>query len=211
MSGAVQIFGAAYSVYVRAVRLALEEKDVAYELVPIDIFAEGGPPPDYAERHPFLKIPAFQHGDFQLYETDAILRYIDAAFPGPALQPALLRSHARANQMLSILNAYAYRCWVWDIYVERVAKPAEGGTGDEERIASALPRAASCLDALSALMEGDPYFLGAEPYLPDLLAAPMIGYLRLAGEGALLLKERPRWLGWWEAVSARESWAAVSA
>lgn len=210
MGAAVQLYGAAYSVYVRAVRLALEEKGVAYELLPVDIFAEEGPPQDYARRQPFLKIPAFQHGDFQLYETDAILRYIAAAFPGPALQPALLRSNARANQMLSILNAYAYRCWVWDIYVERVAKPAEGGAGDEARIAAALPLAATCLDALSDLMEGEPYLLGGDPFLPDLLAAPMIGYLRLAEEGALLLKERPRWLGWWEALSARESWAAVS-
>jgi glutathione S-transferase len=109
MGAAVQLYGAAYSVYVRAVRLALEEKGVAYELLPVDIFAEEGPPQDYARRQPFLKIPAFQHGDFQLYETDAILRYIAAAFPGPALQPALLRSNARAIQMLSILNAYAYR------------------------------------------------------------------------------------------------------
>ncbi|WP_455372659.1 glutathione S-transferase family protein [Limibacillus halophilus] len=211
MSTAVQVFGAAYSVYVRAVRLALEEKGVSYDLVPVDIFAEEGPPPSYSDRHPLLKIPAFQHGDFRLYESDAILRYIDAAFPGPALQPALLRSHARANQMLSILNAYAYRCWVWDIYVERVAKPAEGGEGDERRIADALPRAATCLDALAELMEGDPYLLGGEPYLPDLLAAPMIACLRQAEEGSLLLKERPRWLAWWEAVSARESWTAVSA
>jgi glutathione S-transferase len=60
-------------------------------------------------------------------------------------------------------------------------------------------------------MEGEPYLLGGDPFLPDLLAAPMIGYLRLAEEGALLLKERPRWLGWWEALSARESWAAISA
>ena len=38
------VFGAAYSVYVRAVRLALVEKGVPYRLEEIDIFAEGGPP-----------------------------------------------------------------------------------------------------------------------------------------------------------------------
>lgn len=37
------LFGAAYSVYVRAVRLALEEKQVPHRLVEIDIFAPGGP------------------------------------------------------------------------------------------------------------------------------------------------------------------------
>jgi len=41
------VFGAPYSVYVRAVRLSLEEKGVRYELVPVDIFALEGAPPEH--------------------------------------------------------------------------------------------------------------------------------------------------------------------
>jgi hypothetical protein len=82
------VFGAPYSVYVRAVRLALEEKGVAYELVPVDIFAVDGPPSEHLTRHPFGKIPAFEHTGFCLYEAGAIIRYIDGAFAGPPLQPA---------------------------------------------------------------------------------------------------------------------------
>jgi hypothetical protein len=59
--GKVVVFGAAYSVYVRAVRLALTEKSVPYELVEIDVFAPGGPPADYLVRQPFGRIPAFPH------------------------------------------------------------------------------------------------------------------------------------------------------
>ena len=40
----VTVYGAPYSVYVRIVRLALEEKGVAYRLEEVDIFADGGPP-----------------------------------------------------------------------------------------------------------------------------------------------------------------------
>jgi hypothetical protein len=58
------LFGEPYSVYVRAVRLALEEKNGAYELVPVDIFKPGGPPPEHYARHPFGKIPAFEHAGF---------------------------------------------------------------------------------------------------------------------------------------------------
>ena len=76
------IFGAAYSVYVRAVRLALAEKGVAYRLEEVDIFAEGGPPPGYLERHPFARIPAFEHGGFRLHETNAISLYVEEAFEG---------------------------------------------------------------------------------------------------------------------------------
>lgn len=90
------VFGAPYSVYVRAVRLALEEKGIAYELVPIDIFASDGPPPEHLMRHPFGKIPAFEHAGFRLYEAEAITRYIDEAFDGP---PATTRrsSQPRAD------------------------------------------------------------------------------------------------------------------
>ena len=212
MTGAaVQLYGAAYSVYVRAVRLALEEKGVAYDLIPVDIFAEGGPPADYAARQPFLKIPALEHDGFRLYETGAILRYLDAAFPVPPLGPEGLRARARQDQIMGILDAYAYRTWVWDIYVERVAKPAEGGAADEERIERALPKAALALDAIADLMTGDPYFLGEQPCLADLLAGPMIAYLREAKEGAALIGERPRWAAWWRALAQRPSWKAVSA
>ena len=53
------VFGAAYSVYVRTVRLTLAEKDVPYRLVEVDVFAEGGPPREHFARHPFGRIPAF--------------------------------------------------------------------------------------------------------------------------------------------------------
>ena len=130
------VFGATYSVYVRAVRLALEEKGVEYRLEAVDIFAEGGPPPGYEQRQPFLRIPAFEHGGFRLYEATAIMRYVDEAFAGPALMPATAEGRARSNQIASILDSYAYRCWVWDIYVERT-KDAP----DEAKITEALPRA----------------------------------------------------------------------
>ena len=91
------VFGAPYSVYARAVRLALEEKGVQYELVPVDVFASGGPPPEHKSRHPFGKIPAFEHAGFRLDEAGAITRYVDEAFPGPGLQPKDARSRARMN------------------------------------------------------------------------------------------------------------------
>ena len=41
-NASVTVYGAAYSVYVRIVRIALHEKGVPYDLVPIDVFAEEG-------------------------------------------------------------------------------------------------------------------------------------------------------------------------
>jgi len=52
------------------------------DLVEVDVFAETGVPKEHLTRHPFGRIPAFEHNGFHLYETGAIVRYIDDAFPG---------------------------------------------------------------------------------------------------------------------------------
>jgi glutathione S-transferase len=200
------LFGAPYSVYVRIVRLALAEKGVAYRLEEIDIFAPGGPPAEYlTRRHPFGRIPAFEHDGFRLYETGAIARYVDEAFAGPALQPSAPRARARMNQIISLLDNYAYRTLVWDIFVERVRAPAQGRQADEAKIAAALPKARICLAALSELMSGSPFLAGPALTLADLHAAPMLIYFRIAAEGASLLAETPDLAAWLERMAGRAS------
>jgi glutathione S-transferase len=199
------VFGARYSVYTRIARLALEEKGVPYRLEEIDIFAPGGPSAAYLERQPFGRIPAFEHDGFRLYEAGAISRYVDEAFPGPALQPTDARHRARVNQLIGICDSYAYRCLVWDIYVERVRVPVRGGTSDEARIAAALPTARACLDVLEAALTSGPWLAGAAVSLADLHAYPMIALFRLADDGARLLAAYPQVTQWREAMAARPS------
>ena len=204
------LYGAAYSVYVRSARLALAEKGVAYRLQEVDIFAEDGPPPDYLRRQPFGRIPAFEHEGFRLYETGAIIRYIEEAFPGPDLMPADPRARARVNQVLGILDNYAYRTLVWDIFVERVGKPRDGEASDEAKIAQALPLARTCLAALGDIMGDQAYLAGGEQLtLADLHAAPMFAYFVLAPEGQELLPQQRGLSRWWDAISSRSSMAAT--
>jgi glutathione S-transferase len=204
------LFGAPYSVYVRSVRLALAEKGVPYRLVEVDVFAPGGPPAEYlAQRHPFGRIPAFEHDGFRLYETGAIARYVDEAFAGPRLQPSDPRDRARMNQIISVLDNYAYRTLVWDIFVERVRGPAQGRQSDEARIAAALPKARACLTALTELMGENPFLAGHDLTLADLYAAPMLIYFRMAVEGAALLGEAPALAAWLGRMERRDSYRAT--
>ena len=203
------VFGAAYSVYVRAVRLALAEKGVAYRLEEVDIFAPGGPPPGYLERHPFARIPAFEHDGFRLYETNAISLYVDAAFDGPPLMPGDVKARARVHQLLGILDNYVYRTLVWDVFVERVSVPQEGGTSDEAKIAAALVRARTCLAAVEGLMGAGPWLAGARLSLADLRAFPMLDLFRKAPEGTRLLDGHAGLARWFEAMAARPSATAT--
>ena len=207
--GKVLVFGAAYSVYVRAVRLALEEKGVPYERVDIDVFAPGGPPADFLARQPFGRIPAFEHDGFRLYESGAIERYIDEAFDGPPLQTGDPKARARMNQAIGIVDSYVYRTLVWDIYVERVVRARESRSGDETRIAAALPRAETCLLALENVMQQGPWLAGVEFTLADCHAAPMLDYFRRTPEGAAMLGAHPSLSRWWDRIAVRASIAAT--
>ena len=195
----VLLFGAPYSVYVRIARLVLAEKGVPYRLVEVDVFGDAASRSEHLGRHPFGKIPAFQHGAIHLYETNAICHYIDEAFAGPPLQPKSPLARARMLQAISILDSYAYRTLVWDIFVERVGNPKDGKASDEARIAAALPVARTCLAVLDALVPEAPWLAGGQLSLADLHAAPMLDYFLKAPEGRML-GEHPRLARWWNAI-----------
>lgn len=200
----VRLYGAEYSVYVRIARLALIEKRVDHELVPVDVFAADGIPAWYRVLHPFGRIPAFEHDGFRLFETATIARYVDEAFPGPMLQPAEPRRRAVMNQIVGLLDAYAYRAMVWDIYMER-----SGGSCDEAKIAAALPVARACLDTLTRLKAAGPWLLGDQLTLADLHAAPIFAYFAKAPEGRAMLEASTVLFEWWRDTAARSSFAAT--
>ncbi|CCV06546.1 Glutathione S-transferase III [Mesorhizobium metallidurans STM 2683] len=197
------VYGADYSVYVRIVRLALEEKGIDHELVPVDVFAADGIPGWYFEHHPFGRIPAFEHDGFRLFEASAIARYVDEAFDGPALQPADARPRARMNQIIGMLDAYGYRAMVWDVAVERLEKEPP----DQARIAAGLSQAGKVLRTLSLLKSAGPWLLGDELTLADLHAAPIMGYFLKVAEGRKRLAEFPDVQGWWDRIVQRPSFA----
>jgi len=209
MHPSVTVYGASYSVYVRIVRIALHEKGVPYNLVPVDVFSDEGVPPEHLARQPFGRIPAFEHDGFALYETSAITRYVDEAFSGPPLQPRALRDRARMNQIVAMLDNYAYLPMVWDVYVQRME--ASGNEAiDEARIAGGLEKARLFLGALSNLLGAEKWLSGPEPSLADFHAAPMFGLFAEAPEGAALIREFPAIQAWWERSKVRPSVLAAS-
>ena len=199
----VTVFGAPYSVYVRIVRLVLEEIGVPYQLVEIDIFAKETLPPDYADRHPFARIPAFEHDGFRLFETDAIAGYIVEEFGDGALLPVDARQRARMRQIMRILDHYAYPQLVWGIYVEEMERDRRGRLGADE-----LARAAKCLTVLSDLA-GDDYMAGGRLSLADLWALPMLVYLDLSPAGRSLLQDVPKLSAWLARIRLRPAAVAT--
>ena len=197
------IYGPAYSTYARTVRLALEEKGVDYDLVEVDLLQGANRSPEHLARQPFGKVPAFEHDGFALYETDAIARYVDEAFPGTALTPADVRSRARMNQAMSIIGGYASPSMIGQIFIQRAIMPMVGHAADEAAIAAALPQAEASLKALEQLIGGNRYLAGDQLSLADLLLAPVYDYLAQTPEGEKLLQAAPKLRRWWDEMRER--------
>ena len=198
------LYGAAYNVYVRAVRLALAEKGVDYRLIEVALNAEEGAPANYLHHANFMRIPACEHAGERLYEASATGRCVDEAFEGPALMPATPPERARVNQIISIIENYGYGPMVWSIFVERCRAAVSGRKADEDKIAAAVPQVAHALDALEEMTLG-PQLIGEALTLADLHLAAMLAYGTLAPEGATLVEARPRLQRWWTTMKQRPS------
>lgn len=204
---AVTVYGAPYSTYTRSALIALKEKNVASTLSDIDIFKPI--PPSYFAHQPWGKIPALDHDGFTLYETPAILRYIDETFEGPALQPASPRARARMMQIIGIIDSYGYAPIVTALFVQRAAMPMMGNPSDEEAIAAALPKAEKALDAIVAVQEKGSFLTGDSFTLADIHLVPVLAYLRQTPEGRAMLEQRPTLTAWWDKVSSMPSVVAT--
>ncbi|WP_270936999.1 glutathione S-transferase family protein [Falsiroseomonas oryzae] len=200
----VTLHGPSYSTYARTARLALEEKGVAYELNEVDILSGKGHAPEHLARQPWGKVPAFEHDGFGLFETFAITRYVDEAFPGPALQPADAKPRARMTQICGIVDSYAYGAMVGKVFWQEVIVPMQGGQPDAGLIADGMKTVERSLDVIEGLMGGE-LLCGNAVTLADLHLLPPVEYLRMTKGGAAAFAARPKLSAWWERMNQRPS------
>jgi len=200
----VVIYGVSPSTYVRTARLACVEKGITHTLEPADLGSEA-----HAKLHPFKKMPAMRHGDTVLYETSAITRYVDAAFAGPALQPAELKSKARMDQWVSAISDYCYQAIIREIVIQRVVVPMRGGKPDEAMIKAAWPKADYQVSVLEKTLSASPYLAGDALSLADLFLLPILFYVKVQPEGGPLFAKHKALSAWFERMASRPSFGAT--
>ncbi len=180
------VYGVPGSPFVRSVQMGLEEKGAAYRLQAIGAQELKGEA--HLKRHPFGRVPAFEHGDFRLYETQAILRYLDDVFPEPALEPADPRAAARMNQIIGINDWYFFPKVAAVIVGQRIVGPALlGMTTDEAVVAAAVPPGRVCIAELDRLLGSQRFLAGDQLSIADLMLAPQIDFLAATPEGRTML------------------------
>ena len=186
-----------YSVYAWIVKIVLNEKELPYEYVEINPFAQGVPD-DYLKLHPFRRVPVLVHDDFTIYETTAITGYIAEMFPG------------RAAQIVAVIDAYGYWPMVRQVFSHRVFAPRLGRAVDEAEIQAGVKASRRTLAALEELAADDLFLTGPDLTLADLHLAPMMSYSHAAPEGRMVLRDHPKLPAWWQMIRHRESFIVTN-
>ena len=202
------IHGIPGSPYVRAPLLALEEKGLSWRLDPLPM--GGNRTPDYKARlHPFAKIPVLDHGDFRLYETRAILDYVDQVAPEPALTPSDPRLRARMNQVIGIVDSYVAPRLSGAVTFPRLVAPHFGIPVDDAAVVAAIPDAREVVDELARLLGDHDYMAGPAMSLADVMLIPHLAFMPDFGEGAAMIAPHANLTAWIERIKARPSMAAT--
>ena len=80
-------------------------------------------------------------GDFALYDCESILRYVDEAYDGPALQPADAKTRALMVEIHGIVRDYLHPAAIGKIATQRLFAPA-----------SCLAQSGTCTNPVPPLM-----------------------------------------------------------
>lgn len=200
MSGEPTLTGYGFSVYTRAARMALAAKRVSYSYEECNPFAPGDAEALRAV-HPFGRVPALRHGGFHVWETQAILDYVEAGFDGPPLTPQRAEAKARMRQVMGINDAYLYWPLVRGVVSNALfASQAERDGAAAQAGLDAAPRVLAALEEIAG--EGEVLVPG-QLTLADCLLWPMLDYFRQVPEGAALLRTYEALTLWAETMAQR--------
>jgi len=203
----VVLLGAAPSNHTWSVHMGLVEKGVAYTLQDCR--------PRSAEAlavHPFGRIPALRDGDIEVFESSAILRYIDESFEGPGgltFQPNHIMGRVRCDQWVSAINSYLSDTMMRRYAMQYVFPKGAGGQPDRGVIEGALADMPAQLAALDKVYAHSDYLAGPSLSIADLMLAPILHYVGAMPEGAQLLAAAPNVRRAQALMSARPSFIAT--
>lgn len=203
------LYGSSFSPYVRKVMAYAAEKGLE---VPVQNVVIGDTNPDFRRASPFGKMPAFTDGDFAISDSTAIITYLEAKHPDPALFPADPADRARVIWFEefadTIMAQVVFKCFfnriVGPLFLKQPGNEAlavEGETVD-------LPPILAYLE--SVVPDAGGFLVGGSLTIADLaVASPFVNYdhARCAIDKVLY----PRTCAWVESIHARPSFAGTIA
>ncbi|MBW4620534.1 MAG: glutathione S-transferase family protein [Cyanosarcina radialis HA8281-LM2] len=191
----LKLYYARPSAYARPVWLALVEKQLNFELVPVDLSGEQFEP-EYLAVNPFSHVPVLFDGDFRVIESLAILDYLEARYPERSLLPkdAIALAKVRMVQLVT-LNELLSAVFKLLVSQENSIELEYGRL-----------RATNALNFLENLLGDSPYFAGETLTLAEIVAGTLV--YRMPDLG-IDLTDYPRLNVWSEKLLSRPTWQQI--
>ncbi|HUN93822.1 MAG TPA: SRPBCC domain-containing protein [Burkholderiaceae bacterium] len=201
------LYGSPRSTFTRTARMALAEKGLAYTHVP-----SAPHTPEVLAINPFGRIPALRDGDTTLYETAAIVRYIDESFDGPPLFPLRgVSDRARCEQWVSLVVGHLFDAMIRRYVLQFVFPKGPEGKPDRAIIDGAISEMDRQFAALDTAFATSDFLVGGQLTAADLFVAPILAAVETFPEGKRLLEARHNVRRAQAAIRARPSFAATQA
>jgi glutathione S-transferase len=199
----MKVYGHPMSTCTRKVLTTLIETQTPYELVLLDFATGDHKQPAHLARQPFGQMPAIDDDGFALYESRAIIRYINEKTKGN-LAPADLQGRARMEQWISIETSN-FTPHAMKLIYHHVFQWKQ----DEATLATAREKMDVALGIMDAHLAANPYFAGATFSLADISFMPYFEFVTMTpAKGQLLAGSHVA--AWWNRVSERPSWRKIA-
>jgi len=193
-----------FSLFPRRVLLALREKNLAFEEVIVDLPGGATRGEAFRRLNPFGQVPVLEDGDVVLYESVAILEYLEERHPDPPLLPRDPGDRGRARQLMLAAGDYLappFKRWLTRLFTPEA-------TWNHEDQARAAEEIADHFDVLEGVLGSRDHLVGTFS-LADVCYVPMVCELPMIGLDHLL-EMRPRVRSWIDRLNARPSVRATS-
>ena len=183
--------------YSRRVRIALIEKGIDFEPIEIDMSAREHRSPKYLARTPYGRVPTIEENGLVLYESSAILQYLEATRPLPALVPTDVRGRALVDMHLRLCDGQLSRPVGAIIFPKRFMPPEKW---DRPAMGLAKTEIEKHFAIVEETLGSRQYLVGETFTLADIAYLPFLHFLPL-----MEISPGPRIAGWRLRLMARPS------
>jgi glutathione S-transferase len=161
------LYGRKTSANVQKVMWTLGELDLPFRQIEMGGKFGGLDTPDYRGMNPNSLVPTLKDGEFVLWESHAIVRYLCAKHANETLWPVDLQARALADQWMDWTSARFQPAWLGVFSAVVRARPQDRKAEDVSR---AVAAANACFEIMDAQLTRTPYLTGSDLTYADIVA-----------------------------------------
>lgn len=195
----------------KRVLVCLVEKEIEFEVVPINVLKGEHKDPEYLKLQPFGNVPVIKDGDYTLYESRAIMRYYAEKYrsQGVELLGKTIEEKGLVEQWLEVeahnFNPPAYNLVIHVLFPSLLVD----GTPDPKVIEESEAKLVKVFNIYEERLSKNKYLAGDFFSLADISHLPFTDYIVNNMGKDYLIKERKNVSAWWDDISSRPSWNKI--